>query len=95
MAVAKSLEKAETRKKSSTFLPSFISIHLSLRMKSKKFKIEKKSITSIKYSYKKMFKNFIKKHFLNKVTNILIDISISFFQHKFFQTVTIMWGNLT
>ena len=42
-----------------------------------------------------MFKNFIKKHFLNKVTNILIDISISFFQHKLFQTVTIMWGNLT
>ena len=56
---------------------------------------KKKSITSIKYSYKKMFKNFIKKHFLNKVTNILIDISISFFQHKLFQTVTIMLGNLT
>lgn len=66
-----------------------------MNFQTQKVQNRKKSITSIKYSYKKMFKNFIKKHFLNKVTNILIDISISFFQHKLFQTVTIMWGNLT
>lgn len=44
---------------------------------------------------RKCLKILLRNIFWNKVTNILIDISISFFQHKLFQTVTIMWGNLT